>query len=196
MSHEVTASTLPEKLWGGGRSPFNVEYGKLMMWIFLLSDAFTFSALLISYGTIRYSFPPSPPRDEVFSFGSHVHEGEFTKYFTPSTPGATLEAGVNPHWPSPDLVFNHFPFLHGHHLPLLFVSLMTFILIFSSVTMVLAVEAGHRNEKKEFSTKKGYKQAQKSITESRKSNTIRNENKFFFIFSFLTSLLCSILKIV
>jgi cytochrome c oxidase subunit 3 len=52
-------------------------------------------------------------------------------------------------WPAPELVFNHFPFLHGIHLPLFFVSLMTFILIFSSVTMVLAVEAGHRNQKKE-----------------------------------------------
>ncbi len=28
--------------WNGGRSPFNVEYGKMMMWFFLLSDAFTF----------------------------------------------------------------------------------------------------------------------------------------------------------
>jgi cytochrome c oxidase subunit 3 len=56
------------------------------------------------------------------------------------------------HWPSPDLVFNHFPFLHGMHLPLFFVSLMTFILILSSVTMVLAVEAGHRNNKKQVGT--------------------------------------------
>jgi cytochrome c oxidase subunit 3 len=146
MSHEAE-STLPTKLWGGGRSPFNVEYGKLMMWIFLLSDAFTFSALLVSYGTIRYSFPPAPVHEKI-AFGSHLHEGQLVQYFTPSTPGATLAPGVQPHWPSPDLVFNHFPFLHGHHLPLLFVSLMTFILIFSSVTMVLAVEAGQRNEKK------------------------------------------------
>ena len=32
-------------------------------------------------------------------------------------------------------------------LPLAFVALMTMILIFSSVTMVLAVEAGHRMDK-------------------------------------------------
>src|SRR5690606_33062769 len=42
-----------------------------------------------------------------------------------------------------------FPFAHGYHLPLFFVSLMTFILIFSSVTMVLAVEAGHRKNQKQ-----------------------------------------------
>ncbi|MBR9859475.1 cytochrome oxidase subunit III [bacterium] len=60
------------------------------------------------------------------------------------------------HWPSPDLVFNHFPGFgifdfHGMHLPLFFVSLMTLILIFSSVTMVLAVEAGQRKSKSEVS---------------------------------------------
>ena len=41
--------------WSGGKSPFNLEYGKLMMWYFLMSDAFTFGAFLISYGTIRFS---------------------------------------------------------------------------------------------------------------------------------------------
>ena len=99
--------------WSGGRSPFNVEYGKLMMWFFLLSDAFTFSSLLISYGALRFSAPT---------------------------------------WPAPSLVFQSFPGLIEHGAPLVFVGLMTFILIMSSVTMVLAVEAGHRNAKKEVVT--------------------------------------------
>ena len=46
-------------------------------------------------------------------------------------------------WPIADEVFNHFPFLHGVNAPMYYVALMTFILIFSSVTMVLAVDAGH-----------------------------------------------------
>lgn len=96
--------------WSGGRSPFNVEYGKMMMWFFLLSDAFTFSTLLISYGALRFSAPV---------------------------------------WPAPSLVFQSFPGLIESGAPLVFVGLMTFILIMSSVTMVLAVEAGHRNAKKE-----------------------------------------------
>jgi cytochrome c oxidase subunit 3 len=112
MTDITTAS--PSRTWAGGRSPFNVSYGKLMMWIFLLSDAFTFSSLLVGYGAIRFSYAGS------------------------STP-----------WPDPSLVFNHFPGFHGVHLPLLFVSLMTFILIGSSVTMVLAVEAGQRKSNKE-----------------------------------------------
>lgn len=95
--------------WAGGKSPFNVEYGKMMMWFFLLSDAFTFSSLLISYGSLRFSMP---------------------------------------HWPAADLVFKAFPYV-SENAPLVFVGLMTFILILSSVTMVMAVEAGHRNAKKE-----------------------------------------------
>jgi cytochrome c oxidase subunit III len=95
--------------WNGGKSPFNLEYGKLMMWYFLMSDAFTFGAFLISYGTIRFS---------------------------------------QNFWPDPNVVFNAFPGAGHANLPLAFVSVMTFILIISSVTMVLAVHAGHNNDKK------------------------------------------------
>ncbi|MCW3073355.1 MAG: cytochrome c oxidase subunit [Flaviaesturariibacter sp.] len=104
-----TAVVQGKQWWGGGRSPFNVEYGKLMMWYFLMSDAFTFGAFLISYGTIRFS---------------------------------------QNYWPDPNVVFNAFPGAGHANLPLAFVSLMTFILIISSVTMVLAVHAGHHGDKK------------------------------------------------
>ena len=50
-------------------------------------------------------------------------------------------------WPIADEVFHHFPFLHGVDAPMYYVALMTFILIFSSVTMVLAVDAGHHMNK-------------------------------------------------
>jgi cytochrome c oxidase subunit 3 len=51
-------------------------------------------------------------------------------------------------WPIADEVFTHFPFMHGVHAPMYYVAFMTFILIFSSVTMVLAVDAGHQLNKK------------------------------------------------
>ncbi|MEN9981646.1 MAG: hypothetical protein RIR67_1015 [Bacteroidota bacterium] len=51
-------------------------------------------------------------------------------------------------WPLADEVFTHFPFMHGVSAPMYYVALMTFILIFSSVTMVLAVDAGHHLNKK------------------------------------------------
>ena len=50
-------------------------------------------------------------------------------------------------WPIGEETFHSLPFLHGNY-PLVYVALMTFILIVSSVTMVLSVEAGHRMDKK------------------------------------------------
>lgn len=50
-------------------------------------------------------------------------------------------------WPLAEDVFHSLPIVDGHF-PLIYVALMTFILIVSSVTMVLAVEAGHRMDKK------------------------------------------------
>jgi len=112
-----------KNLWGGGVSPMKASYGKLMMWFFLLSDAFTFSALLITYGYIRFSHPGYTGEVDAFVFSQE-------------------------YWPIPEKVFEAVPFLHGVSLPLVFVGLMTFILILSSVTMVMAVEAGERMDRK------------------------------------------------
>ncbi len=49
-------------------------------------------------------------------------------------------------WPIADEVFTHVPFFHGEY-PMYYVAFMTFVLIFSSVTMVLAVDAGHKMQK-------------------------------------------------
>ncbi len=98
-----------DKTWDGGNEPMGANYGKLMMWFFIVSDALTFSGFLAAYGFSRFKF---------------------------------IET-----WPLADEVFNHFPFLHGQNVPMLYVALMTFILIGSSVTMVLAVDAGHHMNK-------------------------------------------------
>ena len=50
-------------------------------------------------------------------------------------------------WPIADEVFTHVPFFHGNY-PMIYVAFMTFILIMSSVTMVLAVDAGHNMKQK------------------------------------------------
>ena len=63
-----------KELWSGGKQPFKISYGKLMMWYFLLSDAFTFAGFLIAYGALRFSSPSWPVPDFVFStapFGIH-----------------------------------------------------------------------------------------------------------------------------
>jgi len=106
----------------GGIEPMKASYGKLMMWFFLISDTFTFSALLVAYGTQRFSFPSYIGEAANFTFS-------------------------NMYWPIPEKVYESVPFLHGISLPLVFVGIMTFILIASSVTMVLAVEAGHRMDR-------------------------------------------------
>ncbi|ODS78663.1 MAG: cytochrome oxidase subunit III [Cytophagaceae bacterium SCN 52-12] len=123
MASTITSTSGEPKLWLGGVEPMKASYGKLMMWFFLISDTFTFSGLLVSYGLIRYSFPAYTGEVADFTFS-------------------------NLYWPIPEKVFSAVPFLHGVYLPLVFVGIMTFILIFSSVTMVLAVEAGHRMDRK------------------------------------------------
>ena len=123
MANTAAIADEGKSLWGGGVAPMKASYGKLMMWFFLLSDAFTFSALLITYGLIRYSHP---------AFDGAVSEFVFSQEY----------------WPIPEMVFDAIPFFHGVHAPLVFVGLMTFILILSSVTMVLAVEAGQRMDRR------------------------------------------------
>ncbi len=105
---EHQTGTEREADWRGGHTPFKFGYGKLMMWYFLLSDAFTFAGFLIAYGALRFSVPA---------------------------------------WPVPDFVFQTAPFL-GMGWPLIFVTFMTFVLLFSSYTMIRAVQEGHRENKK------------------------------------------------
>ncbi len=102
--------------WDGGSRPFKASYGKLMMWYFLLSDAFTFAGFLIAYGTLRVSMQTWPVPDFVFST-------------IPETVGNLLPGGA-------------------HHKPLYFVTFMTFVLLFSSYTMVRAVQEGQQENKK------------------------------------------------
>lgn len=50
-------------------------------------------------------------------------------------------------WPNPNDVFKAIPFIHAE-IPLAYVTFMTFTLIFSSVTMVRAVQEGHAMNRK------------------------------------------------
>jgi cytochrome c oxidase subunit III len=46
--------------WSGGGSPFAIGSKKLGMWLFIISDALTFSSLLISYSYLRLANPDWP----------------------------------------------------------------------------------------------------------------------------------------
>ena len=109
-----------QELWDGGRSPFKVGYGKVMMWYFLISDTFTFASFLIAYAALRFAAGTAWPKPaEVFAAVP-----------IPSVAKILSKLGANP-----------------EHLPLVYVSFMTFLLIVSSYTMVRAVQEGYRMNK-------------------------------------------------
>jgi cytochrome c oxidase subunit 3 len=84
--------------WAGGQSPYATNSKKFGMWLFIISDSLTFSALLFAYTYSRVS---------------------------------------NPDWPTP---FHFSP-------SIIFSTVMTFCLLSSSLTMVMAVHSmnhGHR----------------------------------------------------
>src|SRR5215471_552296 len=98
MSSQVSAATAASA-WEGGKSPYATNSKKFGMWLFIISDSLTFSALLFAYTYSRVS---------------------------------------NPDWPKP---FHFSP-------SIIFSSIMTFCLLSSSLTMVMAVHSmNHGNRK-------------------------------------------------
>jgi heme/copper-type cytochrome/quinol oxidase subunit 3 len=94
MVAQVPATEVRGGLWNGGISPFTVGSKKLGMWLFILSDALTFSAVIMAYSYIRVSTPNWP---------------------TPFTWSSVITATV-----------------------------MTFLLLSSSITMVMAVDSAQK----------------------------------------------------
>ena len=62
--------------WVSDKETFHVPWGKVMMWIFLVSDTFIFSSFLVGYMNVRRTTTdPWPYPSEVFAlelFGSNV----------------------------------------------------------------------------------------------------------------------------
>src|SRR5271157_742725 len=96
-SHVTSAATT--SVWAGGQSPYAVNSKKFGMWLFLISDSLTFSAMLFAY---------------------------------------TYSRVTNPDWPKP---FDFSP-------AIIFSTIMTFCLLSSSLTMVMAVHAMNHGQRK------------------------------------------------
>jgi cytochrome c oxidase subunit 3 len=94
--------------WSADKQNFDLPWGKLMMWIFLLSDTFIFSIFLTGYMNVRLSSTAT--------------------------------------WPNPSEVFALEIF--GHHLPLILIAIMTFVLITSSGTMAMAVNYAYQGDRR------------------------------------------------
>lgn len=93
--------------WSADKETFHMPWGKVMMWIFLLSDTFIFSIFLTSYMNVRMTTTQGwPPSSEIFALN-----------------------------------------IGGHHIPLVLIAIMTFILITSSGTMAMAVNYAYRKQK-------------------------------------------------
>jgi cytochrome c oxidase subunit III len=93
LTPEANAAVTPSA-WSGGASPYAVNSKKFGMWLFIISDSLTFSALIMAYTYVRLAAPSWPK--------------EFQFY--------------------PSIIFSTF---------------MTFCLLSSSLTMVMAVHAMH-----------------------------------------------------
>lgn len=65
MSHTETEGII-ESSWSGGRAPFAINSNKLGMWLFIVSDSLTFSALLIAYAYVRLANPDWPRPFEIW----------------------------------------------------------------------------------------------------------------------------------
>src|ERR1039457_3885759 len=53
MADRATAMTMAAGDWSGGVHPYAISHKKLGMWLFILSDSLTFSALLVGYAYMR-----------------------------------------------------------------------------------------------------------------------------------------------
>src|SRR5271165_4616621 len=98
-SSHASAVSSTGSVWEGGQSPYATNSKKFGMWLFLISDSLTFSAMLFAY---TYSRVP------------------------------------NPDWPKP---FDFSP-------AIIFSTIMTFCLLSSSLTMVMAVHAMNHGDRK------------------------------------------------
>jgi cytochrome c oxidase subunit 3 len=63
---ETELEGIVESSWSGGASPFAINSKKLGMWLFIVSDSLTFSALLVSYAFVRLSNPDWPRPFEIW----------------------------------------------------------------------------------------------------------------------------------
>jgi cytochrome c oxidase subunit 3 len=86
MANQAAAA---DTQWDGGVSPFGVPWQKLMMWLFLVTDALLFAGFLAAYGFVRMASPTWPDQGDVFLM---PYIGLMT--FTLITSSATMATAV------------------------------------------------------------------------------------------------------
>ena len=61
------ATMSPQVRWEGGVAPFAMSWQKLMMWMFLVTDALLFTGFLAAYGFVRLASGMWPDQGDVFT---------------------------------------------------------------------------------------------------------------------------------
>jgi cytochrome c oxidase subunit III len=64
--HDTKTDVAVASPWSGGVAPFGVNSKKLGMWLFILSDTLTFSAMLLTYSWVRLANPGWPRPFEIY----------------------------------------------------------------------------------------------------------------------------------
>ena len=65
---DIGAAGAAASPWSGGdATPFNIGWQKLMMWIFIITDALLFAGLLVGYGFVRIESPSWPDQNVAFN---------------------------------------------------------------------------------------------------------------------------------
>jgi cytochrome c oxidase subunit 3 len=85
-----TVASAPVATWTGGASPFGVTWQKLMMWIFIVTDALLFAGLLVGYGVVRSQTPTWPDQNLAFDMNFIT-----LMTFTLITSSATMACAVS-----------------------------------------------------------------------------------------------------
>lgn len=87
------ASAAVGATWAGGASPFAVSWQKLMMWIFIVTDALLFAGLLVGYGVMRVSSPTWPDQNVAFSM-NYITMMTFTLLSSSATMASAVAAAT------------------------------------------------------------------------------------------------------
>ncbi len=90
MSNTAAAMTSP---WTGTASPFGVSWQKLMMWIFIITDALLFAGLLVAYGVVRVASPTWPEQSVAFDM-NYITLMTFTLISSSATMACAVAAAM------------------------------------------------------------------------------------------------------
>ncbi|MGH9321672.1 MAG: cytochrome c oxidase subunit 3 [Vicinamibacteria bacterium] len=93
MSDTAASAQAAASPWSGGVSPFAVGWQKLMMWVFIVTDALLFAGLLVAYGVVRVQSPVWPDQAVAFDM-NYITLMTFTLITSSATMACAVAAAM------------------------------------------------------------------------------------------------------